>query len=119
MSKDIGNRIRILRVSKGLSQQDMGDKLEITPGAYAKIERGETDPSASRLFQIAGIFKVDIMVLLKDEPAKEISARKEVNSGIGRREFDSLIKQVNSLGKDVEKLKKEMAAAKKVGNKKK
>ncbi|MFX6803654.1 helix-turn-helix transcriptional regulator, partial [Acinetobacter baumannii] len=51
MKESIGYRIRKLREQKDYTQDNMGAELGITPGAYAKIERDETDPSASRLIQ--------------------------------------------------------------------
>ncbi len=43
---------------KGLSQQNMADELEITVAAYSNIERGVTDISVTRLFQISAILDV-------------------------------------------------------------
>lgn len=68
--KEIGERIRAARVKNKLTQEDVAIKLKVTPSAYTKIERGETDPSATRLFELANIFKVDIVTLLKDEEDK-------------------------------------------------
>lgn len=40
--KSIGNAIKLIRVSKGFTQEYMAQKLGYTDrGAYAKIERGE------------------------------------------------------------------------------
>lgn len=103
-AKEVGYRIRKIRESKDLNQQNMADKLEITAGAYAKIERGETDPSITRLFQIAGILKVDITSLIQDAPAK---VPVDVQT------------QISTLTKDVDMLKKEITSLKKAGSKKK
>jgi transcriptional regulator with XRE-family HTH domain len=65
VKKEIGTRIRKLRESKDYTQDNMAAELEITAGAYAKIERGETDPSATRLLKIAEILEVDIPHSLK------------------------------------------------------
>lgn len=103
-SKEVGHRIRKLRESKDLNQQYMADKLKLTAGAYAKIERGETDPSISRLFEIAGILKVDIVNLIKD-------GRQSISIDVQQ--------QVSVIAKDVEELKKQMAAQYKASTKKK
>lgn len=71
MKKIIGNRIRKLRESKDLTQENMAAELDITAGAYAKIERGETDPSITRLIQIADILKVDVTYFVKDLSASQ------------------------------------------------
>ena len=93
IAKEVGHRIRKIREAKDFNQQNMADKLNITAGAYAKIERGETDPSISRLYEIAGILKVDIINLVKNS--------EEVISG-------DVQKQIGVLKKDVEALKKQM-----------
>lgn len=98
IAKEVGHRIRKIREAKDLNQQDMADKLEITAGAYAKIERGETDPSVSRLFQIATILKTDVVNFIKDA---------------------STDPKISELAKDMELLKKEVAAMKRLGSKKK
>ena len=104
IAKEVGHRIRKIREAKDLNQQQMADKLELIAGAYAKIERGETDPSISRLFEIAGILKVDIVNLIKDG--------KQSISG-------DVQKQVSILAKDLEELKLQMAAQRKTAPKKK
>ncbi len=101
IAKEVGHRIRKTREAKDLNQQDMADKLELTAGAYAKIERGETDPSISRLFQIAAILKTDVVNFIKDAPANPSNP------------------QLSDLVKDLEILKKEVATIKKAGLKKK
>ena len=53
MKEQIGQRIRRIRASQGFNQAGIAEELGITPDAYAKIERGETDPSISRLYQVA------------------------------------------------------------------
>lgn len=80
MSTEIGARIRRIRAGKDYKQEDMATELDITPGAYAKIERGETAPSASRLLQIAKILKVDVMAFFK-EP-EEFPAGKKILPGL-------------------------------------
>ena len=94
--EQVGYRIRKAREVKDFNQQGMAEELNLTPGAYAKIERGETDPSISRLFQIAKILKIDVMALIKDAP-----------------ESEDVYTQLKTLNKDVELLKKEMAGLKK------
>lgn len=49
----LGDKIRTFRVIKGYTQEVMSDNLGISPTAYAKIERDETDIPYSRLEQIA------------------------------------------------------------------
>jgi len=55
----------------------MGVELGITAGAYAKIERGESDPSATRLVRIAEILGVEVAVFFKDPPT-QVNAEEDI-----------------------------------------
>jgi len=67
MKEKIAERIRIARVSKNLSQQNMADELGLTVAAYSNIERGVTDISVSRLTQISGLLGIHPRDFFKDE----------------------------------------------------
>jgi transcriptional regulator with XRE-family HTH domain len=62
--KSLGDRIRHYRLTKKLSQVDMAVALNISRLAYSKIERNVTDPSYSRLLQIAKSLNVSIVDLV-------------------------------------------------------
>jgi transcriptional regulator with XRE-family HTH domain len=115
----IGTRIRKLRVSKDLTQDNMAIDLGITAGAYAKIERGETDPSASRLLKIAEILEVDIAVFFTDNtPAPQLQQPAQPPYGYAsKNELEQLTQLVKQLSKEMEKLKGQMGGVKKVGGK--
>ncbi|HLV23327.1 MAG TPA: helix-turn-helix transcriptional regulator [Moheibacter sp.] len=42
MNTKIGKKIRTIREKKGLSQEAMADRLNISRSAYSRIETGET-----------------------------------------------------------------------------
>lgn len=101
MKKEIGKRIRGIREEKKFNQAGMADQLGITPGAYAKIERGETDPSITRLFEIAKILKVDIQHLLDDtKPEPPVKQ----NPGI-QKQIDTLFTELHLLKKEFKKIR--------------
>ena len=58
-------KIRLIRELNKWSQEEMAEKLAMSAGGYAKIERGETQLNIPRLEQLATIFKVDMWDLLK------------------------------------------------------
>ena len=62
--KTIAEKIRLLRLQHGLSQENLADTLSISTTAYGDIERGKTDLTLSRLHQIAEVFKINVAVLL-------------------------------------------------------
>ncbi len=58
--KKQAERLRLIRVSKGMSQENVAKSLDITVGAYSKIERGVTKLSLNRLGDLAKIFDIDL-----------------------------------------------------------
>lgn len=56
----IGEKIRAIRLLKGLSQENMADLINIKVLAYGDIERGKTDIRFSRLEQISSVLEVSI-----------------------------------------------------------
>lgn len=107
MKNKIGERIRRIRNGKGLTLANVAHELDITTGAYAKIERGETDPSTSRLLQIAQILEVHVISFF-DEAA---AADKDGNSDYGyasKSDVENLSHLVNALMKEIEKLRSEL-----------
>jgi len=59
----VHEKIRTLRKSKGWSQEEMAEKLNLSINGYANIERGETDVQVSRLEKIAETFGMDLLEL--------------------------------------------------------
>ena len=47
--KTLGNKIRVIRQIKGISQEALALKLNISQAAYSKIESGKTTLSYERL----------------------------------------------------------------------
>ena len=60
-------KIRLQRLQRGLSQENMADLLNLSTTAYGDIERGKTDLTLSRLAQIAQVLDVSSLTLLTDE----------------------------------------------------
>ena len=61
---NVNERIRIMREINKWSQEDMAEKLNMSPNGYAKIERGETKINLEKLEQIAKIFNIDAIELM-------------------------------------------------------
>ncbi|MBI2271624.1 MAG: helix-turn-helix transcriptional regulator [Bacteroidetes bacterium] len=95
MNKVIGERIRIQRVSKSLSQENIADELDLSIGAYSNIERGKTEISVSRLYRIAKILKISPAQLLDVNP----DTKNEVNESAGG--YHSVQKQLNDLAEKI------------------
>lgn len=115
MKETIGYRIRKLRELKDYTQDNMGAELGITAGAYAKIERDETDPSASRLMQIAEILGVDVTYFFsKISPSQLMQERlPEDYTAVSRQDILQLSAIIQSLQNEIAGIKSELAILKK------
>ncbi len=61
---ELHEKIRFFRHAKGLTQEQMAEKLDITPVAYSNIERGKSGILMERLEEIAKVIEVDVLELL-------------------------------------------------------
>lgn len=57
-------KIREYRDEKKLTQAEVAEKLDISVTAYSKIERGLTELTLLRLYQLVEIFEVDVTELI-------------------------------------------------------
>lgn len=83
----------------------MAAELDITAGAYAKIERGETDPSATRLVKIAAILEVDVTSFFKDNPSGRAEDTGNPYGYATKLELENLAMQLRQLSREIEQLK--------------
>lgn len=60
-------KIKYLRKTKGLSQEELANELKISRQAISRWETGENMPDAEMLVQLSLIFDVSVDSLLKDE----------------------------------------------------
>lgn len=72
---DVGSRIKELRVSQKITQNDFASRLGVTKSAISSYENGSRLPSYDILIKISRIFKVSTDYLLGcvDEKAKTVS----------------------------------------------
>lgn len=62
-----GNKLTALRQSRGLTQEFVAMKLNVSDGAVSKWETGASKPKASRAAALAKLLGVDIDTLLDDD----------------------------------------------------
>lgn len=72
---DIGNKIKELRVSQKITQNELATRLGVTKSAISSYENGSRLPSYDILIKISRIFKVSTDYLLGcvDEKAQSVS----------------------------------------------
>lgn len=63
----VNEKIRAIRETRNWSQEDMAEKMNMSKNGYAKIERGETKLNLHKLEQIANIFNIDVLELIKND----------------------------------------------------
>ena len=74
----IGEKISKLRQGKGLSQEQLAEKLCVSRQSISKWEMDQALPQIDNVLQLSDIFKVSVDTLLKLQTAlkrKNISAR--------------------------------------------
>jgi len=64
IASNLSEKIRQIRLQKGLSQENMADMLGLSTTAYGDLERGRTELSVSRLENIAKLLDVPLPDLL-------------------------------------------------------
>ncbi len=60
----IGDRIKIFRKNKGLSQEEMADKMCMSQSQYSRLESKNEELTILHLERAARIFEIDITQLL-------------------------------------------------------
>ena len=63
-SKMVGSQIARLRKEKGLTQNDLGDRLGVSFQAVSKWERGETLPDTAILLDLANALETSVDIIL-------------------------------------------------------
>ena len=107
--KTFGKKIRLLRQSKSLSQENIANDLGISITAYSKIERGITNVSFTRLFQLAIYFGLTVPELfdLQNKPVQRKKTETESNSAC-RDVACNVLKRENAALKELVKAKDEI-----------
>lgn len=63
----VGQRIKVLRVDRHFSQEDVADHLDISTQSYGRLERGTIKMTALQIHQIAEFLSVSAEELLHDD----------------------------------------------------
>lgn len=63
IDKQVGLNIRVQRVKRGISQEELADMAGIARSTMGIVERGEQSPSLQTIAKIATALKIDIYKL--------------------------------------------------------
>jgi transcriptional regulator with XRE-family HTH domain len=70
IDKHVGSRVRLRRMMLGMSQEKLGDALDLTFQQVQKYEKGTNRIGASRLQQISQILQVPVSFFFEGAPTR-------------------------------------------------
>lgn len=85
-----------LRKAAGLSQEELGNRLNVARQTVSKWELGETTPEMDKLEELSNIFEISIDELVKDNAIPNVIT-KEMN----QEKIDSLYKDIGTAKKGI------------------
>lgn len=68
----VGERLKALRLERGLQQRQLAEKSELTPSLLSQIESGRLTPSLHTLGKLAGALGVPIASFFESQPGGRI-----------------------------------------------
>lgn len=99
IKKIIGTNVKKLRVSKGLTQEQLAEKLNMQIQSITFIETGRTFISSEALAKLCNYFNVEPGFFFKAgniEPTeKELNLKKDINQLLSSCDYDKLMSIYN------------------------
>ena len=74
---NIGNKLRELRMEKGLTQEELADRAELSKGFISQIERDLTSPSIATLVDLLQCLGTNLKDFFSDDSDEQIVFPKE------------------------------------------
>ena len=65
MADSLQTQLKQARINKGLSQQEIGERLGLPQSHLSKIENGKTDLRVSSLIQLSGVLGLELVLVPK------------------------------------------------------
>lgn len=72
----IGNKIKELRIMKGLTQEELADRSELSKGFISQLERDLTSPSIATLVDILQCLGTDLKGFFSDSADEQVVFKK-------------------------------------------
>lgn len=111
MNVVVGNKLKILRKNKKMSQEEVADCLHISQSAYARMESGESSSWANHILTICKIFGITPEDLLKvDLNNRGVSFINDANQLSDQiiEQYEKRIKELKKVIKDLKEDKKSL-----------
>ncbi|MBQ8319953.1 MAG: helix-turn-helix transcriptional regulator [Clostridia bacterium] len=74
---DIGKKIKQMRNQKGLTQEELADRCELTKGYISQLENNVNSPSIATLTDILSALGSNLAEFFKEEPEEKVVFSKE------------------------------------------
>ncbi len=91
MKMETAKLIKELRIKKGLTQEDLADRTEVSARTIQRIENGEVDPRAYTLQMIAKALDVDFSIFVNDTNDDEEIQEENSKSWVGLLHLSGLL----------------------------
>ena len=69
---DIGKKIRSLRLQRGLTQQELGDRCELSKGFISQLERNQASPSIATLMDLLECLGSSLQEFFREETDEKV-----------------------------------------------
>jgi transcriptional regulator with XRE-family HTH domain len=92
LTQTLPDKLRLKRLQKGLSQENMADSLGISTTAYGDLERGRTELTLPRIEKIAELLSVNLGELLEISGPSETEFQKLANENLRLQAENSQLK---------------------------
>jgi len=121
---ELCEKVGVMRTLKGLTQEEMAAKLDMSPTGYAKIERGETKLQIHRLEKIAEVLEMELKDLVSfDEKmifkgsfhGKNVQCQYYINSAVElTQELENMRVKLEAKDKENQLLQEQIAQLKEI-----
>lgn len=86
--QELGHRIKTERLKRNISQENLGDQIELTRASVINIENGRHRPSIYQLIMIANYFQIEYTYLVPFELQKPKRKTRNVSNNLDNMIFD-------------------------------
>lgn len=110
---ELGEKIKALRKSKNISQEQLAMMLNINRNYLSRVETDKSEPSSSMLKNIAVIFNIDLNSLL-DVKRSDADASKSLEyimnscKFLSEKDLDFLVRMISIMKEEYVKIRTEL-----------
>jgi len=104
-----GKFIKKIRLEKGLSQEDIAEKMDLSVSSYSKLETGKVDPTLSKIEKLASILEFDLGEYAASLKVEQHSGTEDPDASdlyrfVNRKEYKDLISKLEGLERIIQNL---------------